>query len=213
MYVCVCVWCVCLNMACPFDLAALQTHTERRFCVPRQEACFHLSRLGQLPPPRTPAPPTETKGSRVGWVTGTRLGGSSLAEEGSGVYICEYREGGISERSWNFKELKRAYLLFFFFHLIESNKSIQAFNDIPLCLEVREHVRARPQALALNGFTYRSGIVAGVSWLQITLCDFIQKSGRESRSLLSGMCVWLWLWNHVNTLTPHPETGIKSACF
>lgn len=87
------------------------------------------------------------------------------------------------------KNLKEHTYWFFFFHLIKSNKSTQAFNDIPLCLEVREHVRARPQALALNGFTHRSGIVAGVSWLQITLCDFIQKSGRESRSLLSGVCV------------------------
>lgn len=83
---CVCA-CVCTNTACPFDLTALQTQRERRFCVPRQEVCFHLSRPGQLhssAPPSTPHP-AETKGSEAGWVTGTRA--SSLVEDGRGLWL------------------------------------------------------------------------------------------------------------------------------
>lgn len=62
--------CVCVQKtACPFNLAAAQTHThthtERRFCVLRQEVCFHLSRLGQLTPP--PPPDKEEQSRTSDW--------------------------------------------------------------------------------------------------------------------------------------------------
>lgn len=77
--VCMCV-CVCPKTACPFDLAALQTHTERRFCVPRQEVCFHLGRLGQLHPSK---PPSRDKGEQSGMSDWDQAG--NLFISGGGV--------------------------------------------------------------------------------------------------------------------------------
>lgn len=79
-----------MSEACPFDLAVLQTHTqrERRFCVPRQEVCFHLSRLGPITPSR---PPSRDKGKRTGMSDWDEA--SSVEEEeeravGLGIQIC-----------------------------------------------------------------------------------------------------------------------------
>lgn len=71
--------CVSPNVECPFDLAVLQTHTERRFCVPRQEACFHLSRLDQL---HSSIPPSNRDKGEPSRMSDLELGISSLVEEG-----------------------------------------------------------------------------------------------------------------------------------
>lgn len=95
--------CVCLSEhgMSFWPCSTADTHRETVLC-PQTRGLLSPDQA----PPITPPSPTETKGSR-GWVTRTRLGASSLVEEGSGGDLCEHREGGIFESGWKFKDLKK----------------------------------------------------------------------------------------------------------
>lgn len=80
VFACVCVWvpqCAVSFWPCSY----CRQHTERWFCVPRQEACFHLSGLGQL---HSSIPPSSgDKGEPSGMSDWDRAG--SLCLSGGGA--------------------------------------------------------------------------------------------------------------------------------